>query len=134
MCHLHVAGGHWAKACEVFDHMVANGCRPDSTTYSAVISALTKGGSWARAVRTFEDMQVQGCRPDAVVYNALLDVLWQSGVATAQAKAVQLWRRAVQRGIIWCAFQAICALFTRFQIFGVPHVVYWATVVRERVW
>eukprot|EP00803_Ostreobium_quekettii_P008666 evm.model.scf_2275.1 EVM.evm.TU.scf_2275.1 scf_2275:4097-7404(+) len=93
-------GGHWAKACEVFDHMVANGCRPDSTTYSAVISALTRGGSWARALRTFEDMQSQACRPDAVVYNALLDVLWQSGVAPAQAKAVQLWRRAVQRGII----------------------------------
>jgi len=93
-------GGHWTKACEVFDHMVANGCRPDSTTYSAVISALTRGGSWARAIRTFEDMQVQGCRPDAVVYNALLDVLWQSGVAMAQAKAVQLWRRAVHRGII----------------------------------
>eukprot|EP00803_Ostreobium_quekettii_P002863 evm.model.scf_2500.1 EVM.evm.TU.scf_2500.1 scf_2500:7276-10483(-) len=93
-------GGHWAKSCEVFDHMVASGCRPDSTTYSAVISALTRGGSWARALRAFEDMQSQACRPDAVVYNALLDVLWQSGVAPAQAKAVQLWRRAVQRGII----------------------------------
>lgn len=83
----HTAGGHWEKATEFFEQMGASGCKPDSITYAALISAYEKGGQWRRALKAFEQMQAQGCHPDAAVFNSLMEVLWQSGVILAQVGA-----------------------------------------------
>lgn len=95
-----LTGHKWSEACKIFEHMVDHGCRPDCSTYSAVLSALSHGGPWASALKRFQEMQHQSIRPDAVAFNALLETLWQSGVARAQSKAAHLWELAVRRGLI----------------------------------
>ena len=80
----HHTGGLWEKASEFFDQMQPQGCKPDSITYSALITAFERGGQWRRALRAFEQMQANGCHPDATVFNSLMEVLWQSGVTLAQ--------------------------------------------------
>lgn len=42
----------------------------------------------------------QGCHPDAVVFNLLMEVMWQSGVLTAQMRAMQLWGVANRCGYL----------------------------------
>jgi pentatricopeptide repeat domain-containing protein 1 len=71
-------------------------CRPDTITYSALISAYERGGQWLRAVKAFEAMQSQGCRPDSSIYQSMVDMLWQSGVAWLQARALQLYTSAAR--------------------------------------
>ena len=44
-------------------------------------------------------MQSIGLHPDANIFNSLLDVLWQSGIALAQARALQLWSVANRSGL-----------------------------------
>jgi pentatricopeptide repeat domain-containing protein 1 len=78
--------------------MPAQGCKPDSITYSALITAYQRAGQWKRALRAFEDMQMEGLHPDSVVFNTLLEVLWQSGVLLAQMRAAQLWSAANRSG------------------------------------
>lgn len=51
---------------------------------------------WCAALDTFEAMQASGCRPHAAVFSSIIDVLWQTGIAWAQAKALQLFSAAVQ--------------------------------------
>jgi pentatricopeptide repeat protein len=55
------AGGHWEKATEFFQMLQAQGCKPDSITFSALISAYEKGGQWRRALKALEQMQVVIC-------------------------------------------------------------------------
>jgi pentatricopeptide repeat protein len=97
------AGGNWQKADEFFRQMAPQGCKPDSITYSALISAHQRAGQWQRALRAFEAMQAEGLHPDSVVFNTLLEVLWQSGVAMAQLRATQLWSAANRSGQFRCA-------------------------------
>eukprot|EP00798_Chlamydomonas_sp_ICE-L_P031556 gene31556-6743_t len=92
-------GGLWEKASGLFEKMqTEDGCRPDSITYSALINAYEKGGQWRFALKALEQMQAQGCTPDAAVFNSLMEVLWQSGVALAQVRALQLWSQANKYG------------------------------------
>eukprot|EP00983_Pelagomonas_calceolata_P085197 1156505-Pelagomonas_calceolata.AAC.13 len=51
-------GGHWEKATEFFQLLQAQGCKPDSITFSALIAAFEKGGQWRRALKALEQMQV----------------------------------------------------------------------------
>lgn len=87
--------------------MIGHNIQPDNTTYSAVLSALMKQGPWLKALFIYEGMNFHGCRPDLVIYNALIDIFWQSGSALAQARAIQLWQLAVQKGIIRFLFYLI---------------------------
>ena len=57
---------------------------------------------WCAALDTFEAMQVSGCRPHAAVFSSIIDVLWQTGIAWAQAKALQLFSAAVQCAPVGC--------------------------------
>lgn len=95
-------GGHWEKASEFFDQMQTQSCKPDSITYSGLITAFERGGQWRRALKAFEQMQSQGCHPDAAVFNSLMEVLWQSGVILAQVRALQLWSVANRNGHFRC--------------------------------
>lgn len=95
-------GAHWARACEVYQYMIRDGCCPDSTTYSTLLGALMKGGgAWTAAMMVFDDMARHGYgRPDNAIVNAMLDILWVSGEKTTQMHALQLWKTAQQRGTI----------------------------------
>ena len=55
-------------------------------------------------------MQASGCRPHAAVFSSIIDVLWQTGIAWAQAKALQLFSAAVQCGPcrIWGPWSTLC--------------------------
>ena len=94
----------WAQACEVYNYMIQDGCRPDPTTYLTLLGALMKGrGQWTAALSIAEDMPRHGySRPDQTIYNALMEILWISGDTSAQTKALQLWRTAQENGIIKC--------------------------------
>lgn len=90
-----LTGGQAAKACEVFEQMKSNGCRPDVVTYAGLISAYNKSGQWHKAARAFEQMQQQhNCKPDSHVYQTVIDSLWGTGVAWAQLRAWQLYVNA----------------------------------------
>lgn len=86
--------------------MQVQGCKPDSVTYSALITTLERGGQWRRTLKAFEAMQVAGCHPDASVFNSLMEVLWQSGVVVAQVRALQLWSAANRNGHFRC--ETVC--------------------------
>lgn len=49
-------------------------------------------------VQALDDMAAQGHRPDVGVVNVLVDMLSRSGVALAQAKAMQLFQLATRQG------------------------------------
>ena len=55
-----------------------------------MITAHNKAGQWRTSLQLFEQMQQANCRPDALVYSLVVDVLWNTGIASAQAKAVQV--------------------------------------------
>ena len=55
-----------------------------------MITAHNKAGQWRTSLQLFEQMQQANCRPDALVYSLVVDVLWSTGIASAQAKAVQV--------------------------------------------
>mmetsp|Transcript_18815 Transcript_18815/g.52461 ORF Transcript_18815/g.52461 Transcript_18815/m.52461 type:complete len:1370 (-) Transcript_18815:950-5059(-) len=107
-------GCQWKKANELFDQMQAEGCHPDSVTYSALISAYEKGGQWHRALQVYEQLQSDNrhgserCNShsaprnnalhNTAVHNTIVDVLWQTGLVCAQAKALQVYRKAFRNG------------------------------------
>lgn len=91
-------GSQWEKASNVFEQMTNQGCTPDVVTYTALISAFERGGQWQKALQAFHKMCVQGCKPDVIVYNAIIDTMWETGIAWAQSKALQLYSTAVQQG------------------------------------
>lgn len=82
--------------------MVAQGCRPDGITFSALITAYTRGQQWREALQAFSHMPASGCHPDSVVYNALLEVCWNSGVLVAQMRAAAIWSLANRSGHFRC--------------------------------
>lgn len=65
-------------------------CKPDLAAYTHMITAHNKAGQWRTSLQLFEQMQQANCRPDALVYTLVVDVLWNTGIASAQAKAVQV--------------------------------------------
>ena len=65
-------------------------CKPDLAAYTHMITAHNKAGQWRTSLQLFEQMQQANCRPDALVYTLVVDVLWSTGIASAQAKAVQV--------------------------------------------
>lgn len=94
-CH----GGNWEMAQHLFDQMQKEGNRPDGITFAALINAFEKGHQWRLALAAMDLMQSIGLHPDANIFNSLLDVLWQSGIALAQARALQLWSLANRTGL-----------------------------------
>lgn len=96
------AGGHWEKAKECFSQMLAQNCRPDGITFSALITAYQRGSQWREALQAFSHMPANGCHPDSVVYNALLEVAWGSGVLPVQMRASQIWSLANRSGHFRC--------------------------------
>ncbi|KAF6259499.1 hypothetical protein COO60DRAFT_1700790 [Scenedesmus sp. NREL 46B-D3] len=90
--------GHWEKAKECFNQMLAQNCRPDGITFSALITAYQRGEQWREALQAFSHMPANGCHPDSVVYNALLEVCWGSGVLPVQMRATQIWSLANRSG------------------------------------
>lgn len=99
------AGGHWEKAKECFNQMIAQNCRPDGITFSALITAYQRGNQWREALQAFSHMPSNGCHPDSVVYNALLEVCWSSGVLPMQMRATQIWSLANRSGHFRCGRQ-----------------------------
>ena len=89
-------GGEYVKARAMFDRMAEHDCVPEAVTYANLIRACKKGGQWCHALDTFEAMQRCGCKPHAAVFSSIIDVLWQTGIAWAQAKALDLFTSAVQ--------------------------------------
>lgn len=89
-------GGEYDKARLMFDQMAEHGCTAEAVTYANLIRAYKKGGQWCHALDTFEAMQRSGCGPHAAVFSSIIDVLWQTGIAWAQAKALELFRNAVR--------------------------------------
>lgn len=89
--------------------MLQQGGRPDSITFSALITAYQRGNQWREALQAFSHMPSSSCHPDSVVYNALLEVCWSSGVLHMQMRATQIWSlanrsghfRCVHRGSAW---------------------------------
>jgi pentatricopeptide repeat domain-containing protein 1 len=94
-CH----GGNWEMAQHLFDQMQKEGNRPDVITFAALINAFERGHQWRLALTALDMMQNFGLHPDANIFNSLLDVLWQSGIALAQARALQLWSMANRTGL-----------------------------------
>ena len=74
-------------------------CKPDLSAYTHMITAHNKAGQWRTSLQLFEQMQQANCRPDALVYSLVVDVLWNTGIASAQAKAVQVSFKAHLHGI-----------------------------------
>jgi pentatricopeptide repeat protein len=97
-----LTGGHWEKAKECFNQMLAQNCRPDGITFSALITAYQRGNQWREALQAFSHMPSNGCHPDSVVYNALLEVCWGSGVLPVQMRATQIWSLANRSGHFRC--------------------------------
>ena len=73
-------------------------CKPDLSAYTHMITAHNKAGQWRTSLQLFEQMQQANCRPDALVYSLVVDVLWNTGIARAQAKAVQVSCKAAKLG------------------------------------
>ncbi|KAK9810176.1 hypothetical protein WJX72_006143 [[Myrmecia] bisecta] len=92
-------GAQWERAEEVFRRMKHHRCKPDVVTYTALITAYDRGHQWLLALTAFEHMQQSNCRPDSVVYNTIIDCLWQSGVISAQAKAINYFQAACNAGV-----------------------------------
>ena len=92
--------GQWSKACDVYAYMLRDGCRPDPTTYTTLLSALIKGeGYWTAALAILEDITRNGySRPDGAIFNAVMEILWASGENTAQIAAVHIWKTAQRTG------------------------------------
>jgi pentatricopeptide repeat domain-containing protein 1 len=91
------AGGLWQKAEALFDKMKAQGCRPDVVTYSSLLAAYRHGDQWRAVVKTFDQMLALGCKPDSHVYLNVVDLLWSTGVAWAQARALQVYGVAARQ-------------------------------------
>ena len=89
-------GGEYVKARLMFERMAEHGCTAEAVTYANLIRAYKKGGQWCHALDTFEAMQRSGCGPHAAVFSSIIDVLWQTGIAWAQAKALELFKSAVK--------------------------------------
>ncbi|KAG2441607.1 hypothetical protein HXX76_003227 [Chlamydomonas incerta] len=94
------AGAQWERAADVFNQLQRQGCEPDVVTYTALINAYEKGGQWRRALQAFKRLLQQGCRTDHVVFAAIADALWDSGTASAHARAARIFRAAVASGAI----------------------------------
>ena len=84
------AGARSQLAADLLDRMRQQRCKPDLTAYTHIITAHNKAGQWRSALQLFEHMQHANCRPDALIYSLVVDVLWATGIASAQAKAVQV--------------------------------------------
>jgi len=73
------------KALEVFETMRDyRGVRPNTYTYSALISACSNAGDWDLAVDIFHRMKVAAasdprCRPNQVTYNAIISASERGG-------------------------------------------------------
>ena len=74
-------------------------CKPDLSAYTHMITAHNKAGQWRTSLQLFEQMQQANCRPDVLVYSLVVDVLWNTGIASAQAKAVQVSFKAHSHGV-----------------------------------
>eukprot|EP00887_Chlorella_sp_A99_P006645 scaffold3.g6645.t1 len=100
--------GRCDLALSLWAEMQREGCRPNVVTYNGMLSACAQAGLWHKASELFEAMLGSGCRPDAVtysgfrpdacVYSSVLEALWGSGLASAQAKALQLADAAFRQG------------------------------------
>lgn len=84
-------GGHWEKATEFFSKLQGQGCKPDSITFSALISAYERGGQWRRALKALEQMQVS-CK-DILSYTSHVESC--SALICAYERGGQ-WRRALK--------------------------------------
>jgi pentatricopeptide repeat domain-containing protein 1 len=60
--------------------MEAAGVRPNTITYSSLISACAKGGQWRAARDAFDTMRTQCVAPDTITYNALITAYASSGL------------------------------------------------------
>lgn len=78
--------------------MQGRGVKPDNVTYSGLIAAFERGGQWREALRAFEGMRAANCRPDSAAYNTAVGVLWSTGLASVQARAMQLFQAACRQG------------------------------------
>lgn len=74
---------------EMFDKMVEAGVRPNTITYSALISAFEKGSQYERAVQTFEEMRAAGVPADTIVYNALISACEKRGQWERASQALE---------------------------------------------
>jgi pentatricopeptide repeat domain-containing protein 1 len=92
-----MAGGLWQKAEALFEQMKAQGCRPDVVTYSSLLAAYRRGDQWRAVVKTFDQMLALGCKPDSHVYLNVVDLLWSTGVAWAQARALEVYGVAARQ-------------------------------------
>ncbi|KAL4859186.1 putative aldo-keto reductase 2 [Chlorella vulgaris] len=91
-------GGSVAEVRQAFEALERHGVEPSPASYQHVVQALCGAGQWAEAAQTYRDMLASGLEPGAELASLIVDALWCTGLAWAQAAALDLFNQATSAG------------------------------------
>merc|ERR1712146_544288 len=80
------------------------GERPDTITYSSLITACGKGGKTEKALDLFNEMQQAGERPNTITYSSLITACANGGKTEKALASKQCLRRSSipkRRMMLW---------------------------------
>ncbi|CAH9096437.1 unnamed protein product [Cuscuta europaea] len=95
------------KALDVFEQMTSSGCKPNSITMLAVLSACNHGGLVEEGKRWFKEMEKYGVTPKIEHYGCLVDLLGRSGRLEEAERLIECMPYEAN-GIILSSFLFAC--------------------------
>ncbi|KAJ4767761.1 Pentatricopeptide repeat-containing protein [Rhynchospora pubera] len=82
---------NWPQIESLWDEMLASGTKPDSITFTTIISCARQCDMPAKAIEWFEKMLDFGCKPSRFTNSAMITAYWTEGQSE---KALQLYNQA----------------------------------------
>lgn len=100
--------GVFGEVFELFDRMVEAGERPDSVTFTTLLSACSHGGFIDKGKEYFETMEIKfGVKPGLQHYTCMVDMLGRIGQVEEAEKLI--WRMEVEPDeALWGALLGAC--------------------------
>ncbi|CAK0844561.1 unnamed protein product [Prorocentrum cordatum] len=92
----HAKNKRCGEALELLDDMRRRSVPPNTSVYTALISACDKGKQQERAMELFDEMKAQQCTPNAVTYNALISAC---GRGSHPERALEVWEEMRSNGL-----------------------------------
>ncbi|KAI3436046.1 hypothetical protein D9Q98_002103 [Chlorella vulgaris] len=88
----------WRKCVRRLRRWSGTEWQPSPASYQHLVQALCGAGQWAEAAQTYRDMLASGLEPGAELASLIVDALWCTGLAWAQAAALDLFNQATSAG------------------------------------
>lgn len=108
--------GYGSIAAKLFDEMIAEGIRPDGTSFVSVLSACSHAGLTQKGLDYFDEMEKRyNLRPGTEHYSCVIDLLGRAGQLEKALSMIQSMQ-VKPDGAVWGALLGACRIHRNVEL------------------